>query len=174
MRGLRRIALLVLLALVCVSAARAQQQRGPSTAEERARAVKIAHALEADPLSSALKSDREWLLKWIIEVPDLTVDLCSEFLKPILESKKNYSPEIFAQTTFSQAAFIIEHPDKARDEAGVYQAGLEGSLKAYSAILKNNPKARWPFLDELIQKRDAGKLEGYVREKMKGCKNSGS
>jgi hypothetical protein len=66
--------------------------------------------------------------------------------------------------TMSSAAFIIEHPDQARDDVAVNKAGIEGTLKAYEAILRTKPKARWPFLDELIARRDKGTLEDYVRE----------
>jgi hypothetical protein len=37
------------------------QQRGPSTSEERARAVQTAKSLQADPLAPNLQGDREWL-----------------------------------------------------------------------------------------------------------------
>src|SRR5437867_731451 len=39
------------------------QQRGPSTPEERARAVQTAKSLQADPLAPNLQGDREWLVK---------------------------------------------------------------------------------------------------------------
>ena len=37
------------------------QQRGPSTPEERTRAVQTAKSLQADPLAPSLQGDREWL-----------------------------------------------------------------------------------------------------------------
>jgi len=51
-----------------------QQQRGPSTAEERDRALKIASALQDDPLSPD-KSDRQWLILWLIQVLETPVGL---------------------------------------------------------------------------------------------------
>ena len=139
------------------------QQRGPSTPEERTKAVRIARQLEADPLSKELRDGREWLLRWLIEIPDITVSVCGGLLGPVVGSKKNYSSEILTQMIFSEAAFIIENPDRAKDQVGVHQAGVEGALRAYESILRTNPKARWLFLDELIAKRDKGALADYVR-----------
>jgi hypothetical protein len=51
------------------------QQRGPSTPEERARAVQTAKSLQSDPLAPNVQEDREWLVKWLIEVPDISVKM---------------------------------------------------------------------------------------------------
>ena len=144
-------------------------ERGPSTPEERQRAVSIARRLEADPLNSTLRAERKWALEWLIQVPDIHVKMCTVFLGPVLDSKKNFASEIMFQMMLSQAAFTIEHPEKASDDLAQYAAGVEGSLKAYESILKSKPKARWPFLDELIQKRDSGGLPGYVKDQMEKC-----
>lgn len=157
----------------------AQETRRPSTPEERAQAVRITRALEADPLHKDAKKAKEWLLYWLIQAPDITVTLCADYLSPLYAKDKNrdknYAPEITTQMMFSSAAFIIEHPDQAKDEIAVNKAGLEGSLKAYEAIAKAKPTVKWPFLDELIGRRDKGTLEEYVREisttKCKGSKN---
>ena len=154
------IAFLPLVAFPC----RAQNRRGPSTPEERDTAVKAARLLEADPFHKDAKKIREWLTLWLIEVPDISVELCSDYLGPVAGSKKNYSSEIFGQTMFSSAAFIVGHPDQAKDKVAVNLAGVEGALKAYEAILKIKPKARWEFLDGLIAKREKGELKGYVQE----------
>ncbi len=51
---------IIFLGFFAVRTARAQQQhqRGPSTAEERARAIKIAHELENDPLGKDALDNR--------------------------------------------------------------------------------------------------------------------
>ena len=56
------------------------------------------------------------------------------------------------QTAYSQAKFIIEHPDKAQDEAAVQLAGVEGVLRTWQAIKTLKPKAKFPLLDELLAK----------------------
>lgn len=106
----------------------------------------------------------EWFTFWLIAVPDIHIELCTDYLGPLLGSKKNYPSEIFVQMMFSSAAFIIEHPEQANDRVGVNLAGIEGSLKAYEAILKAKPKAQWEFLDGLISKRAKGELSAYVQD----------
>ena len=158
----------------------AQENRKPSTPEERAQAVRISRSLEADPLNKDARKAKEWFILWLIRVPDISVTLCSDYFSPLFEKDKkdkdkNYVSEITTQMMFSSAAFIIEHPDQAKDEIAVNKAGLEGSLKAYEAISKAKPNVKWPFLDELIVRRGQGTLEDYVREisttKCKGSKN---
>jgi carboxypeptidase Q len=142
----------------------AQNKRGPSTSEERATAVKAARLLETDPFHKDAKKIREWYTLWLIEVPDITVELCSDYLGPVVGSNKNYGSEIFGQMMYSSAAFIIENADKAKDRVAVNHAGVEGALKTYESVLKTKPKAKWEFLDGLIVKRDKGELKAYVEE----------
>ena len=156
--------LLFLLSLLLACSCLAQEKRGPSTPEERELAVKAARLLEADPFHKDAKKAREWFIIWLIQVPDISIELCSDYLGPVLGSKKNYSFEIFNQMMFSSAAFMIEHPDQANDRAAVNLAGTEGALRAYEAILKSKPKARWEFLDGLIAKREKGELKAYVED----------
>jgi hypothetical protein len=162
------VAAIVALTFMLSSAVCFGQNRGPSTPEERAQALRIARALEANPLDEKAKKAREWLLYWLIEVPDIHINLCTGFLEPLYGKKdKNYSSEIVGQMMFSTAAFIIEHPDKEKDDEATYQAGLEGSLRAYESILKTKPNARWPFLDDLIARREKGELGAYVQDILK-------
>lgn len=167
---MRRFAAFLLFLVLCRPSVLLAAERGPSTPEERAQAVKLAHALEADPLAREARDSRAWLTVWIASVPDITVSLCGAFMRPVLESKKNYAPEIFTQSMFSSVAFVIEHPDQKDNEEAKYLAGVQGSLKAYESIRKTNPKVQWPVLDELIAKREAGTLAAYVKEKMPECK----
>lgn len=157
------VALALVFALGLAASEASAQKRGPSTPEERAQVVRLVRALESDPLGKEAKDARSSVLRWLIEVPDVSVTVCSDYLKPLMDKDKNYSSELFFQMTLSSAAFIIEHPDQAKDDVAVNKAGVEGALRAYEAILKQKPKAQWPFLDELIQRREKGTLEEYVR-----------
>jgi hypothetical protein len=165
-----QLALCVLILLTPVAAKTQTQPRKASTPEDRAKAVEIARSLEADPLGKEAKEHRNWIVHWLIDVPDISVTVCANLLGPLIDSKKNYSPEIFTQMVPSAAAFIIENPDKAKDDAAIYTAAVEGSLRAYESILKVKPKAKWPFLDDLIQKRNKGSLPEHVRQAAMGCK----
>jgi len=146
------------------------QSEKHSTAKDRAKAVEIARSLEVDPLGKQAKDQRAWLILWLINVPDINVKACDSPLGPILDSKKNYGAELFTTMLTSGVAFIIANPDKAKDDVAVYTAGVEGSLRAYESILKLKPKAKWPFLDDLLEKRTKGELTEYVRQAATHCK----
>jgi hypothetical protein len=144
-------------------------RRGPSTSEERARAVKVAHELEDDPLGKDAKADREWAIQWIIDIPDITVDGCLEFFGKLPDPPNAFAKDVMQQMIISRAAFMIEHPDKAKDDQAVATAGMLGSLKAYQSILKQNPDARWPYIDKLVQMRDEGKLDDHITDSRRRC-----
>jgi len=55
----------------------------------------------------------------------------------------------------------------------IHTAGVEGSLRAYQAILKVHPEARWPFLDDSILKQQKGELPKYVEKATAKCRKRG-
>jgi hypothetical protein len=70
------------------------------------------------------------------------------------------------------AAFMIEHPDKAKDIVAVNTAALQGALKAYRSILKVEPTAQSRILETIAEHENDGKLTEYVRAlTKKGCDN---
>jgi len=145
----------------------------PSTPGERKRFVEVAHKLEQSPLDEGLRSEREWALKWLIQVPDVHVELCSNALGPYLREKFKRSPEITLQLTLSSGAFVIEHPEQATDKVAQNVAGVEGALKAYQAILKQEPKSKSRALDDLLEKQSKGELADTVAKNVeKGCKSN--
>jgi hypothetical protein len=146
------------------------QQRGPSTPEERARAIQTAKSLQSDPLAPNVQQEREWLLKWLIEVPDISVKMCTTFLGDLGDSKSGNPGAIIATLLASEAAFVIEHPEKANDVDAVYFAGVDGALHSYEAIRSKDASYRVPHLDDLTQKRDQGKLADYVHATANKCK----
>jgi hypothetical protein len=169
-RAIATVTLILGLFVVRTVCARQQQQkRGPSTSEERTRAVKVAHELEEDPLAKEAKDNREWVIQWIVDIPDITVNVCFDYFGKMPNPPRGHSKEIVRQMIISSAAFMIEHPDKAKDEQAVVTAGLLGSLKAYQSIVKHEPDARWPYVDKIVQMRDQGKLDEFVSDTRRKC-----
>src|SRR5579864_2526138 len=82
--------------LLALAPATAQQpqKRGPSTAEERARAVKVAHQLEEDPLGKDAKDNRQWVIQWIVDIPDITVNVCFDYFGKMPNPPRGHSKEI--------------------------------------------------------------------------------
>ena len=164
---LKRVTCCLTLLLVLYGAAAAQRERGPSTPEERAKAVRLAHELENDPLNKSADTLRVWLIHLAFTAPDMDEVCRSTLLVELFKTTENYATEVSAQPLFSQMAFIIEHPESAKDETAVLVAGVKGALRTYESILKTEPQARHKFLDELIEKRDKDELKSWVVERAK-------
>jgi hypothetical protein len=130
--------LLFIAALQVFPAQVGAQRRGPSTPEERARAVQMAKSLQADPLAPSLQGDREWLLKWLIEIPDISVKMCTTFLGDLGDSKSGYPGAVIATMLASEAAFVIEHPEKANDVEAIYLAAGEHCFRPNHHPLDNS------------------------------------
>lgn len=161
--------LVAFVSLCCVSSAHAQK-RGPSTPEERKQAVEMATFLETNPLAKEAKDYRAKLLFFLAEVPDISVKLCLRVIGDSKHFKGDYDAELTSQLMYSQAKFIIENPGKAEDDAAVYLAAVEGVLRTWQAIKAAKPKAKFPLLDELLAKQQAGTLAEHVQTGMQGCK----
>jgi hypothetical protein len=156
-----------------VALAQGDAKRGPSTAEERQRFLAITHRMQETPLDPDLRPEREWALRWLAVVPDITASVCTAPLGEFMKKKYKYSPEIVIQLTFSSGAFVIEHPEQAKDAMSQYIAGVEGALKAYQSILKVKPDTKSKELDDLVQKQNQGTLSSYVREMAaNGCRGA--
>jgi hypothetical protein len=158
----REIVLIIGLLLVCSLEIHCTFGRGLSTPDERAKAINIARLLERDPLGKDAPANRQWLLNWIIEVPDIRFKTCVDLLSPGVGSHYRYSTEINQQVIFSAAAFKLEDPDHLRNDTGSYIAGVEGALHAYEILVKSAPEAKLAFLDDLVAKRDRGELADHV------------
>jgi hypothetical protein len=101
-------------------------------------------------------------LRWLIEIPDVTVNGCLDSADA--KEKYKYSPQMTFQKMASAATFTIEHPESKNDEAAQELAAVEGALNAYEAILKANPKAHSKYWDSMLQKRADGSLKEYVAQ----------
>jgi len=167
--GLRRTrALIGALALICSLTPAAAADTG-SSPEDRARFVSITQKLEQSPLSSVLQADRAWAMRWLTEAPDVSVTVCADPLAGVIMSDYRYNPEILAQYTFAMAALVIEHPEAASDPNAQQLAGVESALNAYRAILRDEPQAKAPELDGLLQRQGHGGLADFVRKAFARC-----
>jgi hypothetical protein len=162
-------AALITLVLSSVAWGQNEPKRAPSTADERKRFVEVTKKLEQDPLDDRLRADRSWALKWLEDVPDINVNMCSSVMGDLGHSRYRYAPQLGAQFGFEMAVFIIEHPNQTNDLNAQYMAGLQGALRAYKNILKTQPMAVSAQMEALINLQDKGKLEDYVRERAKEC-----
>jgi hypothetical protein len=158
------LALMVVLAAVslpCVA-----KMRTISTPEDRERVLDYTRSLEEHPLAKDNLAKRMWLTEWIVKAPDVTVDVCCKELQSLDEVNNTYSEQLRMQAMYSQAAFELEHPD-VTNSATIQAAGLAGTLRAYRAILRFDPSAKYPVLDNLLSLEKQGKLQKYVERQSK-------
>ncbi len=129
--------------------------------------IKTSKFLEERPFDKDAKKARGWAITWIIETDKVSVMVCSLILG--VEEIYKYSSELISQYTIGMAAFKLANPERAKDEDAAQLAGIESSIKAYEAIVKDKPKHRNAFMDDLITKRTNGTLAAYVLEN--NCKD---
>jgi hypothetical protein len=110
----REVVSVIGLFFICVLQIGCTLGRGLSTSEERAKAIDIARSLERDPLAKDAAANRQWLLSWIIEVPDIRFKSCIALLSPGVGDRYRYSTEVNQQIIFSAAAFKLEHPAQSQ------------------------------------------------------------
>lgn len=160
---------MLMLAMAVPAMTQSDSQGKPSTPEDRKRFVEITKKLEQDPLNESLRADRDWALKWLEDIPDINVTMCTPVLGDLGASRYRYAPQVGAQFGLGMATFIIEHPNQTTDLNAQYLAGVESALKVYSAILKARPNAKSEDLDELLDLQTQGKLDQTVRDRAKDC-----
>jgi hypothetical protein len=143
--------------------------RGPSTAEERAKAVELVELLETSPSATGAKQARAWLITWLTEVPDITVTVCLDLLGPA-EERDDLPGELLLHPMFAQAAFLIRNPEAAGDSQEAFAAAVEGTIRIYDAMREAGSVEPQPVLEELKRKQAAGELAEVVRKRSEGCR----
>lgn len=155
----------IIVLVLSLAAAAQEQKHAPSTPEERTRAVSLAQALEERPTDPALREDFAWLLRWAVEVPDLSVSICTANMP--WKEKYKHGSDLAAVTMASTVAFVIQHPEEGKDPATAGLAALESILRAYQKIVEQDPKAHSKEMDEVVEIKKQGKLEEYIRDRWK-------
>lgn len=140
--------------------------RPPSTPEERERAVKLVAELEANLLGPEGDASRQWLDKWMAEIPDIFFHSC-----PLLEKEKDevfpYHLYLVKQAYYEGGAYLIQHPEKVNDQLTIYIAGVEGALRAYNNVIAKSPTKRNPSLDLLLKTQADGQLGSLIHERVR-------
>jgi len=156
----------VVTVVLAVCSASAAKPRNLADSEEFARVVTYAHSLEEHPLAKDNLQKRMWLTEWIVNTPAVAVAPPYKELDALDAVNNTYSQQLRMQALYSQAAFQLEHP-KVKDPAAIQAAGLAGTLRAYRAIQRFDPSARYPMLDDLMSLERQGKLQSYVERRSK-------
>jgi len=161
-------ALLTLAALsTALHVTAAPAPRGPSTAEERARVVKLAAESQKDPIA-VRAANEAWFEQWISDVPDYMFKPLAVANWCMRSAKGEMRKVIQFQFGTSALAYQIEHnlpdPQKPEDVSAVNLAGLEGVLAAYETLVAKDPGSRSPKMDEALARRSKGELAAFAAE----------
>jgi len=166
----KALAGVVVIAALSFGVRSQEQKRGPSTADERARVVRIAQALEVRPSDASLHDDYKWLLHWSAEEPDFAFLICPANMP--WNDKYEHRGDLVAVDVAATVAFVIQHPDEGKDAATAGLAAMESVLRAYQKIVEQDPQAHSKEMDDVAEIQRQGKLEGYVRSRWsETCKN---
>ncbi len=162
--------LLAALALLAPTASSllAAEGRGPSTPEERDYVLELVEMLESRPEAAEAAAARKWLVVWLSSVPDLTVHFCLDPLGSP-EQLEGVPSDLKVQPAFSQAAYLIRHPDTDAKSPEVFVAGIEGVLRAYDALRAHGGVGQLAPLERLRQEQAAGRLREWVGRRLENC-----
>ncbi len=160
---MQKLTILFTLFFVGLLAQTAIAQSGKTI--DKATFIKAARILEQEPFVKDAKKYREALTFYLIETKDVSLVLCtSNATKALFDKKYKFSNELFSQNIFGMAIFKLENPDKITDEKAAQLAGVTSMLRAYEAMVKQNPKAQFAAADALLAKRADGTLAKYVAD----------
>lgn len=162
----RRLFAVLVVLIIAFPVASVAKTRCLSALEDRERALDYAHSLEDHPLAKDNLEKRMWLTEWLVKTPVVTVSPCCKELSSLDAVNNTYSYQLRMQAIYSQAAFQLEHPAE-KNWAVIQAAGLAGTLRAYRAIQRFDPTARYPLLDDLMWLQKKGKLQQYVEQQVK-------
>ena len=150
----------LLLSLVAPMATAATTTSQSAETDEQ-KFVRLTAQLEKNPLGDADRSVRGWLMQWAMESKDISVTVC-DLLGPISGEDVPHGSEILTQYLFGNASFQIPRPDRRKDEAAMQIAGVRSAMRAYSALLTEDPQAHIAFLDPLLAQDRSGTLEASL------------
>ena len=141
------------------------------TAGDKAKVVKLTHALEADPLAKNARESRRWLVDKLTQTNDPNVIVCPALFGDLLNDKDfKYQSELIAQPIFGQGAYLIEHTGAKDDDLATFVAGLDSLLRSYQSYVAKDEKLKRAYLDALVAARDKNELAAWVEEHLKECR----
>lgn len=142
----------------------------------------VIHRLEADPYGPHAPGMRFVVTAWLIESPDVTVELCPFFAGAEtgdqaaqvttdafnVAAQRDVPAAVFVyQYSAGMAAYVIEHPGSDPGSAEVQVAGLKSMLRVYEITRRRGLADSYPGLDRLAERRDRGELLSWYAENVR-------
>src|SRR4029453_16109922 len=160
------IGLCSLAMMTMAMAAGAVEATSPETRAEMIRLIDNLEKHPGDPNSGEARSK---VLAWLTEAPDVSVNVCGQLIGGLEKYKEEQGGDLLLTLMFSEARFILENPDKASDDNAVHLAGVEGTLRTYSAMKAEDPKLKLAPLEALAKLQAEQKLAEHVAKVAAKC-----
>ncbi|MES2297272.1 MAG: hypothetical protein V4582_09530 [Pseudomonadota bacterium] len=164
---IRKLSTVLALCAALSTSALADNARGPSTPEERARVSSVAQEVRKDP-KGATAANAAWFDQWIADVPDYALmggpvaKWCDRSARGELKGNIRFVYGVSA-IDFQIKHQILEARTPA-EAAAVGLAGLEGVLATYETLLAKDAANRSPKFDAALERRSKGELAAFIGE----------
>jgi hypothetical protein len=169
-RAVRTLALCLSLSLLVTVAGRAAgPARGPSTPEERRKALDLVKVTETEPWSDGARDARAWLMKFLEEGPDITVKQCYALLGSP-QDRAGVPQDLQEQILFSGLGYLLQNPKAGAGNTETLVGALEGTLRAYQAGRAHGAPAVARLDTILGIQKDEGTVANYVRAMGRMCR----
>jgi len=141
----------------------------PSTEKTRREIVKLATAIEANPLAKESRRNRQKALQIIEISQDLRLRSCRALLGELSLSRKLGAMELRAHLSIAAACYLADHPDASGSDVRTAVAGLEGVVRAYASMRRADLRIAIPEADDLAARYERGELEAYAADALANC-----
>ena len=157
---------LVVLAACAIAPAWPAEPTSPAT---RVEMIKLIDGLEKHPNDPDAGDARTKVMTWLTDAPDVTVNVCPQLLGGLEKFKEDEGGDMLMSLMFSEARFILEHPEQAGNDPAVHLAGIEGVLRTYAALKADDPKLKIAPMEALARIQAEQKLPELVAKAMEQC-----
>ncbi len=145
------------------------RQAMPAPEKTRKEIVKLANAIEVNPLAKSSRKQRSRALQVIDGAGDLKLVACRALLGELLQSRKLGAMELRAQMQIAAARYLADHPTATGSDVETAVAGLEGVVRAYESMRRNDLRVSIPEADAIVELYNGGKLAEYAADAMTNC-----
>lgn len=156
-------------AFLLFAAPAARSETPPASEKSRKELVKLADAIEANPLSKDARKQRRKALQIIEGEQSLQLVACRALIGELTMSRSLGAMELRAQLRIAAGRYLADHPSATGTEVEAVVAGLEGLVRAYEAMRRNDPRVAIPEADAIAETYRDGNLGAYAADAMANC-----
>jgi hypothetical protein len=117
------------------------------------------------------KALSEYILKWLSNVPYLSVTYDEIFLERLTNKNYKFGEKFRVTYLFGKSYYAITNPNNEVDsEAAASVRGIEGMVKVYQELIKIDPSVKHKILDRYSRLVKQDKLDAYTHSQLEKSK----